>query len=145
MTNTRIGQYRSGEFCAAIGCEHDATRRLGDKRYCVWCKAYELHEYLKDRGAIREEGSDRPEWKKASEEQPEGTQDHWSAAVVTVSDRGTLNRLAYYRGDSGGVWQRPGDRLYLPGEKVMWWSYYPSVIGESLKEHRMQARRDKEE
>lgn len=128
----KVSQYKSGEFCEDNGCDLNTARKSGDKRWCVTCKAYQLHEYLKRRGAIKEEGNAPVplEWKLASEKQPAGTQDHWSVAVVAVSNRGTLNRLAYYRGDDGGVWQRPGDKLYLPGEKVMWWSYYPPATEE---------------
>lgn len=50
--------YESWEFCESINCR--AMKRLAGRTemFCMDCKAYQMHQYLRDNGQILEAGSE---------------------------------------------------------------------------------------
>lgn len=121
----KVGHYKAGEFCEDINCEYNEQRKGGDKRGCVTCKAYQFHEYLSSRKAIRDDNDDMPEWRPAITPPPTILH-RWSDSVVAVTDFGNVLKLSYYLGDDRGVWQRH-ENMPQPGEKVQWWSFLPPM------------------
>ena len=44
-------EYQNGEFCEAIGCNYNKSRKEGNKQRCMeLCRAYEMHAWLDDNG-----------------------------------------------------------------------------------------------
>lgn len=42
-------EYKSGDFCKAIGCLFNEEREKGNKEFCkLKCKAYQFHKWLKN-------------------------------------------------------------------------------------------------
>lgn len=39
-------EYKAGDFCKSIKCEHTKALLSGDKSNCYSCKAYQFHDYL---------------------------------------------------------------------------------------------------
>ena len=45
-----MNEYRDGDFCKAVGCEHEADLTRGEKTQCLTCDAYHLRGYLIENG-----------------------------------------------------------------------------------------------
>lgn len=90
--------YESWDFCKYHVCD---ALRLSDKdkrkrAYCETCRAYQMHQYLKDHGQILEEGSELEQMRSNYEKCAEILGDMVDVAEVTGS--------AYlYRRDVGPI------------------------------------------
>ena len=54
----RMTPYQSWDFCRAIDCTFMVRTEEQRKTLCRDCKAYQMHQYLKEHGQIVEEGSE---------------------------------------------------------------------------------------
>lgn len=44
-------KYKGGQFCDAIGCSYNKSRKEGYKQHCIAeCRAYEMHQWLEENG-----------------------------------------------------------------------------------------------